>query len=92
MCASRTRNLFAKHDCRAALPDKPEPLGPEMAGVDGALSLSCDTLALTGAGSGPYGTVFRPSSETKRARPAANACEEMGLPEPVQIGRPNIDD
>lgn len=88
--ASRTRNLLAKDDCRAALADETEPGGPEMTRVGRALPLTGDALALAGAGAGPDRAA--PISERKRAIPAAKAGEEMTAGEALEIACVNLGD
>jgi len=58
-------NLLTKNDCRAALADETEELGPEVALVVEAASLTCGAEGLAWAASGPHGPVVRPACEAQ---------------------------
>jgi len=79
--SSLARNLLSSDDCRAALRDEAGEGRPEVSLVVGASSGSCDAERLTGAGAGPEGPVFRPSSQSSCERPSADPSEEVGLSE-----------
>jgi hypothetical protein len=73
------RNLFSKHDWRAALGDEAIELGPEVALVGKSCSFSGGAEGLAGAGAGPDGPVVGPSCETEGIGPDADPGEEVAL-------------
>ena len=72
-------NLFAKHDARAALRDEAQPLGPEMPLVGKAKPAAGRAERLARTTAGPDRAAVRPSGETQRVRPRADAREEVAL-------------
>ena len=77
--AIRARNLLSKDDCRAALADEPEPLGPEVAVVGFSLAAPRRRERLTGAASGPNRPIVWPAGGPEGVGPDADAGEEVGL-------------
>jgi hypothetical protein len=89
---NRCRNLFPKDCVRATLFDEPEHIGPEMAGVFLRLAFARGTVGLAGAGAGPDGAVFRPSSKAQGEVPSPDACEKMHSAHPGKfIGQDGLD-
>ena len=82
----RACNLFSKDDWRVTLLDEAEPVRPEVPFVGDALSFSGCAKGLTGATSGPNGSIICPTGEPKRVRPPADAGEEVALLVAAQIG------
>lgn len=84
-------DLLTEDDRRPAGFDEPEHLGPQVAliGCSGPLAGVAEGLA--GAGAGPAGSAIRPSSEAQGEAPSADAGEQVGLGESVQVSRSNID-
>jgi hypothetical protein len=80
-------NLFAKHNDRAALPDKPEEFGPEVSHVVVATLLPGLAERLARTASSPNGNRLRPSGETKSFGPSADASEEMVLSVAFEVFR-----
>ena len=78
---NRARNLFAKDVLRAALRDKPEEVGPEVALVGIAFLLARGAVGLAGAAPGPD-FIVAPSGEFEGEVPSADACEEMSASHP----------
>jgi hypothetical protein len=72
-------NLLAKHDARAALRDEAEPLRPEVPLVGKSKPAAGRAERLARATAGPDRAVVRPTGETQRVRPRADACEEVAL-------------
>lgn len=77
--ASPARNLLSKDDCRAALADEAEPLGPEVALVVEAEALTGAGEGLAGTASGPDGPVVRPPSKAESVGPGPDAGEGVEL-------------
>src|ERR1035437_1845470 len=67
----RTRNLFAKDDCRTALGDEPIKRGPQVSFVGMAFPLSSARKRLTRTGAGPDWFISWPSSERESFRPSS---------------------
>jgi hypothetical protein len=88
--ARAARNLFAKHDVRAALADEPEPVGPEVPGVGKASGFARCAERLARAGAGPDGPVVRPAGAAQRVAPHPDSGKEVALPEPPQILSPHV--
>jgi hypothetical protein len=87
----RARNLLSKDDCRAALAEELEPDRPKIARIGFTTRTARNAPRLTGAATGPDGTVIGPSGESQRGTPAADASEEVALDESAQIVWSNID-
>jgi hypothetical protein len=77
--SSRSRNLLAKDDVRAALGDESPKRRPEVARVVFAEALPGDGERLARAGAGPDWLIVGPSGETESEGPAGNSGEEMAL-------------
>jgi hypothetical protein len=75
----RTRNLFSKRDCSVAESDEVAEDGPEVSFVFSAELLSALREWLTGTRAGSHWLVVRPSGESERKRPSADAGEEVLL-------------
>jgi len=84
--------LLAKDDWRAALADETKPLRPQMSVVFCGLTLSGFAEWLAGATSGPHGLIIWPYGEPECVRPPADACEEVALRVPLEVGGLDIDD
>lgn len=89
---NRSRNLFSKNDCRAALADEVEPDGPEVAFVGEAFALPGRAERLAGAAPGPDRSIVGPAGKSQRVRPSADAGEEMTLGVATEIIRSNVND
>jgi hypothetical protein len=83
--SSLRRNLFAKHDARAALADERKPDRPEMTLVLFAVTPTCLREGLTRAGTSPNSPAVIPSGKSERIGPAPDAGEEMALCEPSHV-------
>src|ERR1700751_2330287 len=77
--ASLTRNLLSNDDWRAALADKPEPLGPEMPLVGNADTTAGLRKRLARTGAGPQGCGVGPPCRTGSRAPDRDSSEEVGL-------------
>jgi len=84
--ASRSCNLFAKDDVRAALANESPELGPEMPRVICTAASSGDAERLARTGASPNGAVVRPLGESEGIGPPADASEEVALSKNLKIG------
>lgn len=82
---NRACNLLPKDMLRAALADKLEEHGPEMALVLLREAFSCGAEWLAGARAGPNRSVCGPSGELESKAPASDASEEMALSISLQV-------
>jgi hypothetical protein len=73
-------NLLSKDAWRTALSDEAAELGPEVAGVVGALPEPGDAEGLAGTGPGPDVLVVRDAGKSEGEAPAADPGEEVALP------------
>ena len=85
--AISTRNLLSKHDCRAALADEPEPLGPEVARIVCARSLARTAEWLARTTPGPNFSIVWPASEAESVGPPADPCEGVKLRCSLHVAR-----
>lgn len=84
--SSRARNLFSKHDCRAALGDKPVEFRPEMPLVIGVALAAGVAERLAGAGAGPRGEIVGPAGEAQGVGPSADPGEGVELHSASNVG------
>jgi hypothetical protein len=86
------RNLLSKDDWRAVLRDEPMERWPQVPLVIKPAAFACRGERLAWAGSGPHGTVIRPSGEPQGVGPSANAGEEMALGVASEVVGPHVCD
>jgi hypothetical protein len=77
--AVRTRNLFAKDDWRAALPNEAEPFRPEVSSIGGAFFLASGGERLARTGASPHRHVVRPPGQTQCMGPDSDTGEGVEL-------------
>jgi hypothetical protein len=85
-------DLLAEDDGRAAGPDEPEELRPEVPLVGVTLSLAGGREGLAGTTPSPDGQVVGPSGEAQGEFPASDAGEEVGSVMSHKVGWLDIGD
>jgi len=78
-------NLLSKDDCRAALADEIEPVGPEVAFIGGAESGAGARERLARATTCPNRSVIGPSGESEGVTPDADSGEKVTLNKSAKV-------
>ena len=85
-------NLLSKDCWRAPLRDERKPRRPQVAFVIACLARAGGRERLAGTTSCPNRSIIGPTGLTEGDRPAADACEEMGLAVAPEIVGPHVND